>query len=84
PGAVAAFAFADGARRGVAVWYEDDQRADTYRQKPVTLTLPFAAAALHAYDPVNGVRQRLNATVDSGKTIVCDLLIGDAPLFVAE
>ncbi|HPW75067.1 MAG TPA: hypothetical protein PLJ32_03740, partial [Kiritimatiellia bacterium] len=84
PGAVAAFAFADGARRGVAVWYEDDQRADTYRQKPVTLTLPFAAAALHAYDPVNGVRQRLNATVDSGKTIVRDLLIGDAPLFVAE
>lgn len=84
PGAVAAFAFADGARRGVAVWYEDDQRADTYRQKTVTLTLPFATAALYAYDPINGVRQRLNATVDGGKTVVRDLLIGDAPLFIAE
>ncbi len=81
---VAAFAFADGGRRGVAVWYEDDKRADDYRQIPATLTLPFAAGELWACDPVNGVRQRLVAAVDGGRTVVKGLMVGDAPLFIVE
>ena len=81
---VAAFAFADGGRRGVAVWYEDDQRDDGYRHVPATLTLPFAARSLWAYDPLNGVRQRLDLTIEGGETTVRGLMVGDAPLFIAE
>jgi len=81
---VAAFAFSNGARRGVAVWYEDDRRADDYRHVPATLVLPFAARPLRAHDPVNGVSQRLDVSVEGGRTVVRGLMVGDAPLFVAE
>ncbi len=80
----AAFAFSYGARRGAAVWYEDDQRADDYRQMPATLTLPFVVKGLRACDPVNGVSQRLSASVENGRTVVRGLMVGDAPLFVVE
>ena len=49
-----------------------------------SLTLPFAAGALWAYDPMNGVRQRLDSTIEGGQTIVRGLMVGDAPVFVAE
>ena len=81
---LAAYAFVCGGRRGVAVWYEDDQRDDGYRHLPATLTLPFAAKSLWAYDPMNGVRQRLDAMTDGGRTVISGLMVGDAPLFVAE
>ena len=80
----ATYAFTCGGRRGVAVWYEDDQRDDGYRHVPATLTLPFAAKSLWAYDPLNGVRQRLDAITEGGQTVVRGLMVGDAPLFVAE
>ena len=80
----AAYSFANGSRRGVAVWYEDDKRDDGYRHVPVTLTLPFAARTLWACDPVNGVRQRLDVSITDGRTVVRNLMVGDAPLFVCE
>ena len=78
------YSFANGLRRGVAVWYEDDKRDDGYRHVPVTLTLPFAARTLWACDPVNGVRQRLDVSITDGRTVVRNLMVGDAPLFVCE
>ena len=81
---VAAYAFSCGGRRGAAVWYEDDKRDDGYRHVPATLTLPFAAGTLWAYDPMNGVRQRLDSSVEGGQTVVRGLMVGDAPVFVAE
>ena len=81
---VAAYAFACGGRRGAAVWYEDDRRDDGYRHVTADLTLPFAVQSLWAYDFMNGVRQRLDFSVEDGRTVVRDLLVGDVPVFVAE
>ena len=83
---VEAFPFADGNRRAVAVWYEDPDRvSDDYAQIPARLELPFAVKGdLWAYDPVNGVRQRLTAKVADGRTVVEGLLVGNGPLIVKE
>lgn len=35
-------------------------------------------------DPMNGVRQRLDSSVEGGQTVVRGLMVGDAPVFVAE
>jgi len=84
-GHIEAFSFADGTRRAVAIWYEDSERADGYRAVPAELKIPFAVSgALYAYDPINGVRQRLVCDMGGETTVVRGLRIGDAPLFVIE
>lgn len=79
---VRVYPFFDGERRAVAVWWQDNDWADGYRQRPVTLTLPFRTESVVVCDPINGVRQRLVAESGDGSTRVEGLLAGDCPLFL--
>ena len=78
-----AFGFSDGKRRAVAVWYENDVHEDGYRQVPSAVTLPFVVdGEIFGYDPINGVRQKLNSVIVDSHTEIRDLLVGDVPLVI--
>lgn len=80
---VHAYPFADGERKGVAVWWQDCTWEDGYRQIADTLEIGVEAKGdVVAYDPVNGVRQVLDARTGDGKTLVEGLMLSDSPLFI--
>ena len=77
-------AFADGAGRAAVVWREvEGEVSDERDAVAVKLTLPWAMTGeVWAYDPLDGVRQRLKVRVEGGRTVIDGFMLADSPVII--
>lgn len=78
------YSFASDTDCGVAVWIgSSTKREEAYSMTSQTLELPFEIAGdIWLYEPLNGVRQKLNARVSDGRTTIAGLMVGDSPVII--
>jgi hypothetical protein len=67
--------------RALALW-RGGHAQDRCESVPVNLRLPFTCAQAVAYDPIDGVRQQLNVTADSGGAMIPGVRLRDSPLIL--
>ncbi len=75
------FTFSSPGGHAVALW-QGGRTKGAGRERPVTLRLPFGCRSADAFDPVNGVTQKLTVTPRDSASELIGLLIGDAPLII--
>lgn len=73
--------FVRGEERLFAFWY-DELGDEAFAGDAVDVTLDGEYKELIGYDPINGVEQKLDITVDKGKTIVRNWILKDYPTFL--
>ena len=73
--------FIRGEERLYALWY-DELNDETFAGDPVDLTIEGEYKEMTGFDPVNGVEQRLDFSVENGKTRVRNWMLKDYPTFL--
>ena len=77
------YSFASENDKAVSVWIGSaEKRTDGYRIVPKTLVLPLPVREAWVYEPLNGVRQKLNVRAEGGRSVIDDLQVGDTPVVV--